>query len=134
MDDPGLWTVVKGALPGIGFGGIAFYQLYKKWREGRDEEKRDRREIDIIDRRRALLDGRADILVDQLERRIAEVERERDELRYDRDRGWNTARYFEGLAHEVRHAFRNVLMARQIFDVDIPVIPGLEDPYPKRPE
>lgn len=126
MGDGSLWTVIASAIPGISLAGMAVWKVYQEWRKEHPHdgiEDRDEREARYVERERERLDRRSDAYIDR-------IERECDELRFDRDRGWNLARWWENKAHMLWLDLTNARFSLGEFTTP-PPLPGLEDPEPK---
>jgi hypothetical protein len=125
------WSAAAAAVPTLGLAAAAIWKFYREWRAAHPSgESWQEREARSVERGRELLDRGTAAYLDRLERDVLRLEGECDDLRFDRDRGWNLARWWKNKADDQRHALVNALFAAGKFD-PVPVLPGLEDPEPR---
>jgi len=127
-----VWTAAAAAIPTVGLVAAAIWKSYREWRavHPREDNWQDI-EARSLERRRETLDRASEAYLDRLERDVRRLEEENEDLRFDRDRGWNLARWWETKAHELRHELANVLFITHMTERMPPRLPGLEEPEPK---
>lgn len=128
MEIGSIWPALIAAAPVIIVAAQGFWKKYKEWKTifGPKQESWDQREAE----RRDSLDRRSEAYLDRLERDVIRLEREGDELRADRDYGWDLARYWCGEAHRIRHDLVTCRFASGITE-PVPQLPGMEEPLPR---
>lgn len=128
MDFGSIWPVIVSAVPAVTLAANAIWQSFKEWRalHPKHENADDR-----FEREWASLDRRSNAYLDRMEKENKRLEEEGDELRADRDYGWDLARWWHGEAHRLRHELNNTRFAAG--GEAVPLLPSFEAPLP-RPE
>ena len=145
------WAVVVAAGAPVAAGMFAYVKWVFERRDKQGETflTRDERREREIEAQRATLTAFQTAIFDRqqaenlgLRQRVADLERVRDALESDRDRGWQLARWWHDRAHELRHAGTNAqqmvigLMVAHLPDMKRPEwpdmhLPPFESPFPK---
>jgi hypothetical protein len=120
------WLVLIASVPSAGGGVWVFWRWWLERSDKRDEKRvdaaltREERLMKEMDARASVLSKEnADLLdrvkaeLGRLQTRCADLEKQRDALEADRDRGWDLARWWNKRAHEMRHACANAQTVAQ---------------------
>lgn len=128
------WPLILSAIPAATLAANAIWQTIRDWRS---LHKREHNliaphliEYPPLERALEKLDRRSEAYLDRLERDNNRQADEAEELRLDRDYGWDLARWWFNEAHRVRYELIKTRFDSNIKDA-YPLLPPFESVIPR---